>query len=63
MEAAVLFPGDRGEAITALRPSGKALIRGEIRDVIAEGEFVDKGSTIVIREISGNRIMVYREQA
>ncbi|NLG17229.1 MAG: serine protease [Fibrobacter sp.] len=61
-EAAVLFPGDRGEAITALRPSGKALIKGETWDVISEGEFVDKGSTIVIREVSGNRIMVYREQ-
>lgn len=60
---AVLSPGDHGEVVTALRPSGKALINGETRDVITEGEFVDKGDKITVVEVRGSRIVVSKEQS
>ena len=53
--------GDRGTAMTFLRPSGKVKIRDEFFDVITEGEFIEKGAPVKILEIKGNRIIVSRE--
>jgi len=53
--------GDIGMAVTFLRPSGKVKIKGEIFDVIAEGEFMEKGIAVKITEIRGNRIIVSRK--
>lgn len=52
--------GDTGTTLSTLRPSGKALVNGESIDVVADGEFIDKGIDVVINEISGNRIVVIR---
>ncbi|UCD32598.1 MAG: serine protease [Desulfobacterales bacterium] len=52
--------GDKGTAMTFLRPSGKAKIKDAFFDVITEGEFIEKGTTIIISEIKGNRIIVSR---
>jgi len=52
--------GDSGVTISTLRPSGKALFNGETIDVIADGEFIDQNTEILISEISGNRIVVTR---
>jgi len=50
--------GDKGVAMTFLRPSGKMKINGEIIDVITENEFLEKGTPLFVRAIRGNRIIV-----
>jgi membrane-bound serine protease (ClpP class) len=52
--------GDKGVAQTLLRPSGKALIGNLLHDVVAEGEFIEKDTAIVVIQISQNRIIVAR---
>jgi len=52
--------GDKGEVITTLRPAGKARFGDAIIDVVAEGEFLDKGTVVEIIEIHGNRVVVKR---
>ncbi len=59
-EAARANVGDTGIAMTFLRPSGKVRIRGDIFDVITEGEFLEKGTRVKITEIKGNRVIVSR---
>ncbi len=54
--------GDSGTAMTFLRPSGKMKIKTEIIDVIAEGEFIEKGTSIKVIEINGNRIIVAKSE-
>ena len=50
--------GDQGEVVSALRPTGKAKFGDAIVDVVAEGEFLNKGTRIEIIEIHGNRVVV-----
>ncbi len=50
--------GDRGIALSFLRPSGKAEIKGEPFDVISEGEFIEKGTPVIVYTIKGNRLIV-----
>jgi membrane-bound serine protease (ClpP class) len=53
-------PGATGSAITTLRPSGKAEIAGEVYPVEADGVFIEKGETIKVARIFGNRITVIK---
>ncbi len=55
--------GDEGIAISYLRPSGKMDINNEIYDVIAEGEFIEKDTPIVITQIKGNQIIVTKKES
>ncbi len=57
-ETTTLSIGDAGVALTMLRPAGKGLFHNEMYDVLTEGEFIDKGTALIIREIKGNRIIV-----
>jgi membrane-bound serine protease (ClpP class) len=50
--------GDVGEVISTLRPTGKAKFGDAIVDVVAEADFLDKGTQIEIIEIHGNRVVV-----
>jgi len=59
-ETAKIKIGDRGVAITYLRPSGKADINDDLFDVVSESEFIEKGTSIVVSSIKGNRIIVSR---
>ncbi|MEJ2153913.1 MAG: NfeD family protein [Desulfobacteraceae bacterium] len=52
--------GQRGTALTLLRPSGKADFDGERCDVVTRGEFVPKGAGIRVVKIAGTRIIVDR---
>ena len=55
--------GDVGVALTPLRPAGRADF-GDVRlDVVTEGDFIEKGQSVRIEAIQGNRIVVslYRE--
>lgn len=54
--------GDSGIALSPLRPSGRALINGENYDVVADGEFIDKGTKITVNSIDSNRIVCIRER-
>ncbi len=50
---------DRGEVLSALRPSGKAVFGDAVVDVIAQGDFIKKGTQVEIIEIQGNRVVVW----
>ena len=50
--------GDTGEVVSILRPTGKAKFGDAIVDVVAEAEFLDKGTKVEIIEIHGNRVVV-----
>ena len=45
-------------AVTRLRPSGVADFDGVRLDVVSDGEFIDKGTPLVISKVEGNRIVV-----
>jgi membrane-bound serine protease (ClpP class) len=53
-----LVIGQTGVAYSALHPAGKARFNDDVVDVVAEGEFIEKDSIVVVSEISGNRIVV-----
>jgi membrane-bound serine protease (ClpP class) len=55
-----LAPGDHGVASSHLRPAGKAQFGDRYVDVVADGDFIDKGTPIQIVEISGRRVIVER---
>jgi membrane-bound serine protease (ClpP class) len=49
---------DVGQVVSTLRPTGKARFGDAIVDVVAEAEFLDKGTQVRIIEIHGNRVVV-----
>jgi membrane-bound serine protease (ClpP class) len=56
--------GDKGVAVTDLRPSGSAKFvseafpDGRIAAVISESGFVGEGTNVQVREVAGNRVVV-----
>ncbi len=60
-EAQGVSIGDAGVAMTFLRPSGKMKIGNNVFDVLTEGEFLEKGTTIVVSDIQGNRVIVSKK--
>jgi membrane-bound serine protease (ClpP class) len=50
--------GMAGEAVTDLRPAGRALVGGQILDVIAEGVPLDRGAPIVVVAAHAHRVLV-----
>ncbi|MCC6493721.1 MAG: hypothetical protein IT424_11965 [Pirellulales bacterium] len=50
--------GTIGEAVTDLRPGGRALVSGQLIDVIAEGLPIDRGASVLVVEAHGNRVRV-----
>jgi membrane-bound serine protease (ClpP class) len=50
--------GEKGVALSNLRPSGEARIGDGRYDVITEGEMIGRGAAIEVRHVSGNRIVV-----
>lgn len=55
-----LLIGQTGVVHSPLRPAGKARFNDELVDVVAEGEFIEKDSEVVVSQINGNRIVVIR---
>lgn len=55
--------GDRGTALTTLRPAGTGRFEGRRVDVMTEGDFIDQGSEIEIILVEGNRIVVRKIEA
>jgi len=60
-EAELARIGDSGVALTFLRPAGKVEIRGERLDAVSEAEFIEKGTSVIVSGIEGNRIIVTRK--
>ena len=56
------FMGAEGVAVTDLRPSGTALLNDKRVDVVSRGEYIEKSSPIVVREITGNQIIVSKKE-
>ncbi|MCR5584862.1 MAG: serine protease [Lachnospiraceae bacterium] len=54
--------GQKGEAITDLRPSGKGEFNGVKLDILSSGEFIVRGSRLEITEIKNNKVMVREEK-
>ena len=50
--------GRQGIAMTDLRPSGTARIAEKRRDVVTQGDYIDKDRKIEVIAIEGNRIIV-----
>jgi membrane-bound serine protease (ClpP class) len=59
-QTSLVKAGDRGTALTFLRPSGKVQIRDDVFDVVTEGEFLEKGAPVVVARVRGNIIVVSR---
>jgi membrane-bound serine protease (ClpP class) len=56
----VALIGRAGLTVTALRPSGKIDVAGELVDAVAEGTMIDRGVEVEIIETDSNRVLVRR---
>ena len=56
------FLGQRGIAVTLLRPSGTAEFEGVRLPVVSDGEFVPPGTAVQVVTVQGNRIVVRAEE-
>lgn len=52
--------GKQGVTTTKLVPSGKALFGDELIDVLSDGELIELGTNVVVKEVLGNRVVVKR---
>ena len=50
--------GQIGTVVTPLRPTGDAKFEDAIVDVVAQAQFLEKGDSVEIVEIHGNRVVV-----
>ncbi len=58
MAAYAHLVGQRGIAATPLMPSGKISMDGDLIDVVTGGEAIDRGATVEIVAVRGNRVTV-----
>ncbi len=50
--------GERGEALTELRPAGKIMVNGKIFDAISSGQFIENGTPVEVLRIDGAQVVV-----
>lgn len=50
--------GDRGRAVSVLRPAGKVEVDGKLLDAVSGGEYIEDGTRIEIRSIESNHVVV-----
>ncbi len=62
VEETALAVGDLGEAVSPLRPAGKARFGHRLADVVTDGEFIDAQRPVEIVEMSGYRVVVRQVQ-
>jgi membrane-bound serine protease (ClpP class) len=53
----------KGVALTALRPSGAALIDGRRIDVVSDGAYIAQGAALVVERVEGVRVIVRQVEA
>ena len=56
------FIGKKGTAYTVLRPSGKILLEGEIYDAYTRGDYIEKGTKVVVVDDRGSSFKVKLEE-
>jgi membrane-bound serine protease (ClpP class) len=56
------YMGKKGEAYTVLRPSGKILIDGELKDAFTRGDFIEKGKKVEVIGEDGTSLKVKEVQ-
>lgn len=52
------YLGKVGSAMTVLRPAGIAEFDGQRLNVVTAGEFIQRGQSVVVKEVEGARILV-----
>jgi membrane-bound serine protease (ClpP class) len=52
--------GDRGKALSMLRPVGRAEFGGESFDARSEGDFIPPGADVVALRVEGSEVVVER---
>lgn len=60
IESLPVQAGDRGRALSALRPVGRAEIGGEVYDARTEGDFLAAGTPVVTLRVVGREVLVER---
>lgn len=50
--------GKTGKVIHSLRPAGRAIINNKSYDVVSEGDYIQKDSSVIVSLVNGNRIVV-----
>ncbi|HEX2984031.1 MAG TPA: nodulation protein NfeD [Ignavibacteriales bacterium] len=50
-----------GKALTDLRPSGTAIINDARVDVVTFGNYIEKGSAIIVKQVEGTRVVVEKK--
>lgn len=53
--------GSEGEALTTLHPGGKIQVGTQIYDALSEGEFIDKGTKVLVSKIQGSVIFIIKK--
>ena len=56
------YLGRTGMAACDLHPAGTAVINGSRVDVVSRGEYIEKGSAIVVSAVTGNQIIVRQQK-
>ena len=51
-----------GRTLTALRPSGTAVIDNVRLDVVSDGEYIEAGTQVRVTGVTGNQIIVVRNE-
>lgn len=52
------FVGKKGTALSVLRPAGKVEIEGHILDAVSVGNFIDQGTSIVVKKAENSYLVV-----
>ncbi len=54
----IVSVGDWGQAVTVLRPAGRARFAGKFVDVVSDGDFVEPGSMVRVIQVQGAVVTV-----
>lgn len=55
--------GQMGEAVTTLRPAGRAQFGEQVVDVVSEGGYIERGEQVEVLQVAGNRVVVQSVQS
>ena len=50
--------GQRGQAVSTLRPAGKAQFGDDWIDVVSDGPYIEEGTEVEVLSVAGNKIVV-----
>jgi membrane-bound serine protease (ClpP class) len=59
----VVGAGDKGKAVSMLRPVGRAEFAGEMVSARSEGDFIAPGTPVVALRVEGSEVVVQTAQA